>query len=447
MLTKLDVQEHIVNFNSCISCGLCEIVCPEECITMVQDKFLSFKPQVDYAKCTPCLDCVRVCPDSFHLINKIEKNSTTHPKDDKYIGNYINSYYGYVSETSSRIKSTSGGILTKLFQSLHLKNGVDAVIVVRSDELNQVQDEMFAYSSVEQDIDGINKGRGSKYISIDYHEALKQIKSENLRVAIVATPCVCTGLRKLQEMDEFYKEHIKYLFSFTCGHTCKPIFAQKLSTYKTQKEFDEIRFRSKTDAKSAEDYKFETLHNGQIQTSTAFQNDVYGQLWSSAAFMEDKCLKCDDVFARHADITVMDSWGYSHDKKGQSFIITRNKELDTLLDELKKKEEIYCEEIDKTHIINSQPLPILEKIDAIKNKTLLLNKLGEIGKYSYLGKKYKKERFSLHYLYHNISVYLRVKLSGPYLKKGISYKKLVIFRIIFEPLLFIKKIYSKILGK
>lgn len=447
MPKKLDVQEHIVNFNSCISCGLCEIVCPEECITMVQDEFLSFKPQVDYNKCSPCLSCVRVCPDSFHLINKIEKNLPTHPKNDTYIGNYINSYYGYVLENNSRIKSTSGGILTKLFQELLLKEDIDAVIVVKSDELNQIQDEIFAYSSVEKDIEGINKGRGSKYISIDYHEALKQIKDESLRVAIVATPCVCTGLRKLQEMDDFYKEYIKYLFSFTCGHTCKPIFAQKLIHFKTKKEFDEIKFRSKTDAKSAEDFKFETLHNSHIQTSIGFQNDVYGQLWNSHAYMEDKCLKCDDVFARHADITVMDSWGYSHDKKGQSFIITRDEKLNTLLSELKNKNTIHCEEIDKAHIIKSQPLPILEKVDAIKNKTLLLNKFGEIGKYSYLGKKYKNEKFSLHYLYHNLSVYLRVKISGVYLKKDISYKKLVLFRIIFEPLLFLKKIYSKILGQ
>ena len=113
---------------------------------------------------------------------------------------------------------------------------IDAVIVVRSDELNQIQDKVFAYSSIEQDIEGINKARGSKYISIDYHETLKQIKDKNLRVAIVATPCVSTGLRKLQELDNFYKEHIRYIFSFTCGHTCKPIFAQKLSTYKTFKK-------------------------------------------------------------------------------------------------------------------------------------------------------------------------------------------------------------------
>jgi len=447
MLKKLDVQEHIVNFNSCISCGICEIVCPEDCITMVKDEYLSFKPQVDYDKCTPCLDCVRVCPDSFHLINKIEKNSTTHPKDDKYIGNYINSYYGYIAETSSRIKSTSGGILTQLFQELIHQQDIDAVIIVRSDELNQVQDEMFAYSSVQKDIDGINKGRGSKYISIDYHETLKQIKDENIRVAIVATPCVCTGLRKLQEMDDFYKEHIKYLFSFTCGHTCKPMFAKKLIDFKTTNAFDEIRFRSKSGAKSAEDFKFETLHNNNVQTNINFQGDVYGQLWNSHAYMEDKCLKCDDVFAKHADITVMDSWGYSHDKKGQSFIITRNEKLDTLLSELKNKDIIHCETIDKAHIIDSQPLPILEKVDAIKNKTLLLKKVGEISKYSYLGKKYKNEKISLHYLYHNVSVYLRCKLSGIYLKKSISYKKLVLFRIIFEPLLFIKKIYSKISGQ
>jgi len=447
MSQKLDVEEHIVNFNSCIGCGICELVCPEECITMVQDDFLSFKPQVDYDKCTPCLGCVKVCPDSFHLINKVEKQLERHNKDDKYIGNYIDTYYGYTLKKEERSKSTSGGILTRLFEELLAKNLIDAVIVVRSDELKSVEDEMFAYSSVEKDIDGINKGRGSKYISIDYHKALKQIKNENLRVAIVATPCVCTGLKKLQEMDNFYKEHIKYLFSFTCGHTCKPIFAKKLIDFKTTTTFDEIRFRSKTNAKSAEDFKFETLHNAQIQTSINFQNDVYGQLWNSHTYMEDKCLKCDDVFAKHADITVMDSWGYSHDRRGQSFIITRNTYLDNLLRELQTRNIIHHEKIDKKYIISSQPLPILEKIDAIQNKTLLLDKFNEIGKYSYLKKKFKNDKMTLKYLYHNLSVYLRVKLSKKVFINNLSYKKVVFFRMLLDPMLFLNKIYRKLISK
>lgn len=447
MSKKLDVQEHIVNYDSCISCGICEIVCPESCISMVQDEYLSFKPKVDYNKCIPCLSCVRVCPDSFHLVNKIEKKLQTHAKNDTYIGNYINSYYGYILQTEERIQSTSGGILSKLLIELLESKKIDAAIVIRSDELNELDNDIFAYSSIAKDIDAINKGRGSKYISVDYHKALKQVKDEGLNVAIVATPCVSTALRKLQEMDSFYKEHIKFIFSFTCGHTCKPMFAKKLSTYKNRLPFNEIRFRSKTNSKTAKDYKFETLQYDNIQSSIDFQNDVYGQLWSSGAYIEDKCLKCDDVFAKHADITVMDSWGYSNDKKGQSFIITRNQELDILLHQLKKQNTIHCEEIDATKIKKSQPLPILEKVDAIKNRTVLFKKFGEIGKYSYLGKKYKNETLSLPYLYHNLSVYLRAKLSGNYLKRGISYKKVVLFRIVFEPILFIKKIYAKVLGQ
>jgi len=448
MQKKLDVEEHIVNFNSCIGCGICELVCPEECITMVQDDFLSFKPQVNYDKCTPCLGCVKVCPDSFHLINKVEKQLERHKKDDKYIGNYIDTYYGYTLKKEERSKSTSGGILTRLFEELLVKKLIDAVIVVRSDELKSVEDDIYASSSVVKDIEGISKGRGSKYISIDYHKTLKEIKEKKLKVAMVATPCVVTGLRKLQEVDLFYKEHIKFIFSFTCGHTCQPIFAKKLIEYKKKpNSFNEIKFRSKTDAKSAEDFKFETLSKNKINTSIDFKKDIYGQLWNAHAFMEEKCLKCDDVFARHADITVMDAWGYSNDKKGQSFIITRNSYLDNILRELQTRDIIHHQEIDKKYIISSQPLPILEKIDAVQNKILLLDKFNEIGKYSYLKKKFKNDKMTLRYLYHNLSVYLRVKLSKKVFINKVSYKKVVLFRMILDPLLFMSKLYRKVITK
>ena len=448
MSKKLDVEEHIVNFNSCIGCGICELVCPEECITMVQDDFLSFKPQVDYDKCSPCLGCVKVCPDSFHLINKVEKQLERHSKNDNYIGNYIDTYYAYTLKKEERIKSTSGGILTKLFEELLVKNLIDAVIVVRSDELQSVEDDIYAYSSIVKDIEGISKGRGSKYISIDYHKTLKEIKEKKLKVAMVATPCVVTGLRKLQEVDTFYREHIKFIFSFTCGHTCQPIFVKKLiEQNKKPNNFDEIKFRSKTKSKSAEDYKFETLVNNRIEKSIDFKQDIYGQLWSAHAFMEEKCLKCDDVFARHADITVMDAWGYSNDKRGQSFIITRNTYLENILRELQARDIIHYEEVDKKYIIHSQPLPILEKVDAIQNKTLLLDKFNEIGKYSYLKKKFKNDKMTLKHLYHNLSVYSRVKLAKKVFINNLSYKRVVLFRILLDPMLFIDKIYRKVISK
>jgi len=413
---------------------------------MVQDNFLSFKPKVDYNKCTPCLACVKVCPDSFYLMNKVEKQLKKYNKYDKHIGNYIDTYYGYSLEKEVREKSSSGGILTRLLEELLVKNVIDAAIVVRSDELKSIEDDIYAYSSVVTDVEGIRKSRGSKYISIDYHKTLKEIKEKKLKVAIVATPCVVTGLRKLQEVDEFYKEYIKYIFSFTCGHTCQPIFAKKLIEYSKSSNFDEIRFRAKTEAKSADDYKFEILLKKEIKASIN-KKGLYGQLWNAHAFMEEKCLKCDDVFARYADITVMDAWGYSNDKKGQSFIITRNTYLDNILRELKIRNLIYLEKIDKKYIINSQPLPILEKIDAIKNRALLLDKLNEIGKYSYLKKKFKNHKITLKYLYHNVSLYLRVKLSKRIFINNLSYKKVVLFRILLDPMLFVKKFINKIYKK
>ncbi len=47
---------------TCISCGICEPVCPEEAISP-GDEFYEIDPEL----CTDCGECVEVCPtESIH---------------------------------------------------------------------------------------------------------------------------------------------------------------------------------------------------------------------------------------------------------------------------------------------------------------------------------------------------------------------------------------------
>jgi len=48
----------IVNQDTCIGCGACVAVCPEQAIALDE----SGKARVDENKCTGCGTCVGVCP-------------------------------------------------------------------------------------------------------------------------------------------------------------------------------------------------------------------------------------------------------------------------------------------------------------------------------------------------------------------------------------------------
>jgi len=60
---------HVNNWDECISCGLCAMVCPCDAIEMVQiEGEAKVRPEVSYGRCCFCGFCEDVCPkDSLHL--------------------------------------------------------------------------------------------------------------------------------------------------------------------------------------------------------------------------------------------------------------------------------------------------------------------------------------------------------------------------------------------
>jgi pyruvate ferredoxin oxidoreductase delta subunit len=48
----------VIDYDKCISCGLCIIYCPEAAVTQGVDK----KPSIDYRFCKGCGICANECP-------------------------------------------------------------------------------------------------------------------------------------------------------------------------------------------------------------------------------------------------------------------------------------------------------------------------------------------------------------------------------------------------
>ena len=53
----------VVNFDKCISCGICTKVCPEGIVILEPNKeYNKLKPIVDYNYCKGCGICAEECP-------------------------------------------------------------------------------------------------------------------------------------------------------------------------------------------------------------------------------------------------------------------------------------------------------------------------------------------------------------------------------------------------
>jgi len=60
-------KKAIIN-NNCITCGLCEGICPEKAIELSKE---GDKYEVIPVKCTYCEDCLNVCPvDAIETVEK-----------------------------------------------------------------------------------------------------------------------------------------------------------------------------------------------------------------------------------------------------------------------------------------------------------------------------------------------------------------------------------------
>ena len=56
----------------CVLCGLCVPVCPEDCIEVIDLRYI-----IDSPACTECDECLRVCP-----VDAIHRAEETDPQED-----------------------------------------------------------------------------------------------------------------------------------------------------------------------------------------------------------------------------------------------------------------------------------------------------------------------------------------------------------------------------
>ena len=319
----------------CCGCHACYNICPKNAISMKEDENGFKYPVVDKEKCINCGLCEKVCP----IINSTEKE------------NNINAYACINKNEQIRKQSSSGGIFTLLAEEIIKLNGV--VFGVSFDK-----DFNVVHSYIEN-IDELEKFRGSKYVQSSINDTYKKAKeflNKDRYVLFTGTPCQIEGLKAYlqKDYDKLYTQDI------ICHGVPSPKVWKKYLEYRKKKDnrkAENISFRNKDTGWKLFNMKFEYKDTAYKKNQT---KDAYMQVFLQNLCLRDSCYNCSfKKKNRNSDITLADFWGIQNiyaemdDNKGTSLIILNSSKGNELFEKIKqniKYKEVNLDEALKYNI-------------------------------------------------------------------------------------------------
>lgn len=216
----------IVDRHRCTGCGACANACAQEAIQMKENVEGFLEPSVDEAVCVSCGICESVCPvlnERCNEENECQKSLLVTTSDE--------SYYR---------RSATIGLCTMLSEWVISQNGV--VYGVWLDESDWKAKHVCVSNTEELD-----KIRNSKYIQSDSGNCFKEIKErlgQGVKVLFVGTPCQVAGLKSYlsRPCDNLY----------TIDLVCHGVYSHKLLAEEVAYwekslggKVEQFRFRSK----------------------------------------------------------------------------------------------------------------------------------------------------------------------------------------------------------
>lgn len=167
----------------CTGCGACFNVCPVNAIRHKRDKWGFNRFDIDEDLCIQCGACKQVC-----LAEGTKENNSMFKVPSSYIV--------CVKNNSERLKSASGGMAAKLSEIV-IKEGGYVTGVEWDDDFNAIM-------KLSNDINDIEKFRGSKYVESNAHRIYDEIKKKLIAgetVLFIGLPCQVSGLYNYLQID------------------------------------------------------------------------------------------------------------------------------------------------------------------------------------------------------------------------------------------------------
>ena len=291
----------------CTACAACVSVCPQKCISMVEDREGFLQPKIDTSKCIHCHRCEKTCP----IINQ-----------ETIADNFETKAYAVINKDEEiRAQSSSGGVFFLLAKWVIEQGGV-----VFGARWNEKWEVVHDYA---EDIEGVKRFMRSKYVQSVVGGTLNEAKTfldQGRWVLYSGTPCQLGGLRAYLGKD--YEKLIQV--DLICHGVPSPgVWRSYLKDYFSKEKILNVNFRDKTGG---------WLTRPCVTISTASQQYTECQMenpffkgFSLRVFNRRCCYNCIyRHYHRNSDITLADFWGVDavapnlYDDKGTSIVFSHS---------------------------------------------------------------------------------------------------------------------------
>lgn len=307
----------IVKNNLCNGCGICEAVCPTNCIKFEWENGLKV-PKINFNRCVNCGRCYQVCPGK-----KIEYQISNTNEYEKYLGEIDESFIIVGAEKFKTKYTASGGFITSFLSYLLDNKKINGVLVVALEGSNLKN----AKSVIIEDALALRKTAGSIYFTVPLGRGLKELVRREGKFAVVGLPCQIRGINNLINQSEEYREKIFIKIGLFCGFMIGYNAAKYLlDSLKIPNPVDirNISFRAK---KSDEEAFLVEASNKDYFIS----KDEYTALLNRT-LSNKRCLMCNDMTNEYAGVSCGDAHSFGLKK---SLILSRNKRTTKLIREAK----------------------------------------------------------------------------------------------------------------
>lgn len=337
----------IRNKENCCGCSACSEICPKSCISMIRDKEGFLYPKINIDLCIDCGLCERTCP----IIQNKEQN-----KPDTVLA-AIN------KDKNIRKASSSGGIFTALAELIIEKGGV--VFGARYNEEGRI---FHCYSD---NVEGIAKFRGSKYVQSDMGDCFKQCESflnDGREVLFTGTPCQIAGLKKFLRKEYanlltvdvichgvpspgVWEEYIKQIRpKGVAGENTvlslkdKP-YVKGLSFRDKRTGWRKFGFAVYYGATKGSDENSVLPSRSELSFYEIFHENFFLRGFLQNLYLRPSCHQCQfRNFYSCSDITIADFWGVERvfkdldDDKGTSLVLIKSSRAKKVLSDLAKSQ-------------------------------------------------------------------------------------------------------------
>ncbi len=276
--------------NPCCGCGVCEALCPTKAITMTKDEHGFISATVNDSKCISCGLCVKRCPVEGGLLKST----------------FVPEYYAAVSKDLVSLKKSASGGAFYVFAKKTIEMGGVVFGCVIDEDMNPV-------ITHTDNIDGLKKMQGSKYVEADLKNSLEEAKNfleNNKKVLFSGTPCKIAALKKYLNKDYENLICCEIICHGVAGAQLFHDYVEYLSE-KLKGEISDITFRDKKKGWGSL-LKVTYKKNGKEKELylSKEESSYYFYYYLKNAIFRESCYCC--PFAkpdRISDVTVGDFWG------------------------------------------------------------------------------------------------------------------------------------------